>query len=79
VLDHAPRFSGSFSNCSAASCYPTAALHQTTRQERQEGPGSGETTGEKLQWSHVNVFGWRSDDPISLELALAEFTDWSSD
>jgi len=53
---------------------PTAALHQTTWKERREAarqqwrdnPGM-------VQWIHVNVFGWWTDDPARLELALDEF------
>jgi hypothetical protein len=53
---------------------PTAALHQTTWQERREAARQRwRDTPEMLQWIHVNVFGWWTDDPARLELALDEF------
>ena len=53
---------------------PTAALHQTTWRERREAARQQwRDNPEMLQWIHVNVFGWWTDDPARLELALDEF------
>jgi hypothetical protein len=53
---------------------PAAALHQTTWRERREAARQQwRDNPEMLQWIHVNVFGWWTDDPARLELALDEF------
>ena len=53
---------------------PTAALHQTTwKQRREAARQKWRDNLEMLQWIHVNVFGWWTDDPARLELALDEF------
>jgi hypothetical protein len=53
---------------------PTAALHQTTWQERREATRQQwRENPEMLQWIHENLFGWWTDDPSRLELALDEF------
>lgn len=53
---------------------PTAALHQTTWRERKEAARQRWRDNPRmLQWIHVNVFGWWTDDPARLELALDEF------
>jgi hypothetical protein len=53
---------------------PTAALHQTTWTERREAARQQcRDNPEMLRWIHVNVFGWWTDDPARLELALDQF------
>ena len=53
---------------------PTAALHQTTWRESKEAAWQRwRDNPEMLQWIHTNVFGWWTDDPTRLELALDEF------
>jgi hypothetical protein len=53
---------------------PTAALHQATWRERREAARQQwRDNPEMLQWIHANVFGWWTDDPARLELALDEF------
>ncbi len=53
---------------------PTAALHQTTWRERREAARQQwRDNAEVLQWIHVNVFGWWTNDPARLDLALDEF------
>jgi Protein of unknown function (DUF4238) len=53
---------------------PAAALHQTTWRERMEAARQQwRDNPEMLQWIHVHVFGWWTDDPARLELALDEF------
>ena len=53
---------------------PTAALHQTTWAERREAARQQwRNNPQLLQWIHVNAFGWWTDDPARLELALDEF------
>jgi hypothetical protein len=53
---------------------PTAALHQTTWSERREAARQQwRDNPQLLEWIHVNVFGWWTDDPARLELALDEF------
>jgi Protein of unknown function (DUF4238) len=53
---------------------PTAALHQTTWRERREAARQQwRDNPDMLRWIHVNVFGWWTDDPARLELALGEF------
>jgi hypothetical protein len=53
---------------------PTAALHLTTWAERRQAARQQwRDNPQMLQWIHVNVFGWWTNDPERLELALDEF------
>jgi hypothetical protein len=53
---------------------PIAALHQMTWRERREAARQQwRDNPEILQWIHVNIFGWWTDDPARLERALDEF------
>jgi len=53
---------------------PTAALHQVTWNDHREAARQQwRGRPEMLQWFHVNAFGWWTDDPARLELAVDEF------
>ena len=53
---------------------PTAALHQTTWQQcREAARQQWREQPAMLEQMHVDVFGWWTDDPSRLELALDEF------
>jgi hypothetical protein len=53
---------------------PTAALHQATWQDHREvARQQWRSQPRMLQWFHVSAFGWWTDDPARLELALDEF------
>ncbi|MDQ2874851.1 MAG: DUF4238 domain-containing protein [Actinomycetota bacterium] len=53
---------------------PTAALHRVTWRERRESARQQwRDSPRMLQQIHVSAFGWWTDDPARLELALDEF------